>query len=242
MKNKKEIIAFTDGSSRGNPGPGGWGVVLLVPEGDGMRVVEKGGGEGSTTNNRMEMTAALEALKFIKDLCSDESFCLVTIYTDSSYLIKGITGWVFSWEKNNWRKKDGEPVKNEDLWRELLLFGKNMKTSWVHVKGHTGVPGNERADLIACSFADGEEVLLKNIDHKDYGVDLLSFKQNSTSSKNTKSSSKRAYSYISKVDGKVVSHESWESCKKRVEGISGALFKKVYSREEEDLLMRKWSD
>lgn len=239
-KNKKEIIAFTDGSSRGNPGPGGWGAVLIFPEREGIKVAEKGGAERLTTNNRMEMTAVIEVLKYTEFFYSKETSYPVTVYTDSSYLIKGITGWVFLWEKNDWKKNDGEPVKNEDLWRKLISLKKKMNISWVHVKGHSGVPGNERADEIACSFADGKDANLREVEYKDYGIDILSLKQSSTSSQKEKKSFKKAYSYVSEVAGDVMSHKSWDECKNRVEGARGARFKKVYSLEEEIELMKEW--
>ena len=235
----KEIVVFTDGSSRGNPGPGGWGAVLVL-SGEKRKVVEMGGMDKLTTNNRMEMTAVIEVLKYITDLYKD-NFYSVVIYTDSRYLIKGIKEWVKLWEKNNWKKKDGESVKNEDLWRKLISFKEKTDISWVHVKGHAGISGNERADEIACAFADGKEVNLRNVKYEDYGVDLLSLEQSSVSIKKEKNSSKKAYSYVSEVDGKVLTHKSWDECKKRVEGVSGARFKKVYSPKEEDELMKKWS-
>jgi ribonuclease HI len=139
----KEVEIFTDGACSGNPGPGGWGAVLRY----GKVEKELCGGEKETTNNRMELTAAIMALKALKEPCS------VTLTTDSKYLADGITkGWAESWKKNGWKKADKKPALNIDLWEEILeLFSKhNVNIVWV--KGHNGHPENERCDALAVSF------------------------------------------------------------------------------------------
>ncbi len=138
------IIAFTDGACSGNPGPGGWGVVLQAREGD--RVVrsrELSGGEAMTTNNRMELSAAIAALESLTRPTA------LTVVTDSAYLRDGVTRWIHGWRRNGWRTADRKPVKNEDLWRRLDAAAAAHQVAWEWVKGHAGHPENERADALA---------------------------------------------------------------------------------------------
>jgi len=136
---RDRVDIYTDGACSGNPGPGGWGA-LLVHDG-----VEKTicGGEKETTNNRMEMTAAIEALKALKRPCN------IHLYTDSSYLRDGITKWIHGWKKNGWRTADKKPVKNQDLWLELESQLERQQVTWHWVRGHAGHTENERADALA---------------------------------------------------------------------------------------------
>ena len=134
-----EVQAFTDGACRGNPGPGGWGVVLR----SGSREKELWGGELATTNNRMELTAAIEALKALTKPCS------VALYTDSTYVRSGITEWVRAWRARDWRTADRKPVKNQDLWQALSELAERHDVEWHWVRGHSGHPENERADGLA---------------------------------------------------------------------------------------------
>ncbi len=141
----KHIEIYTDGACRGNPGRGGWGAVLKY----GSVEKEISGGERSTTNNRMELTAAIEALKLLKEPC------IVTLTSDSKYLIDAIEKkWIDSWQKKGWKKADGKPVLNIDLWEELLLQMARHKITFVWVHGHTGHKYNERCDELATAFAD----------------------------------------------------------------------------------------
>jgi len=133
------VEAFTDGACRGNPGPGGWGVVLKA----GGQVKELSGGEPATTNNRMELKAAIEALAALKKPCR------VALYTDSVYVRSGITEWLPRWRARGWRTADKKPVKNQDLWEVLSALAANHKVSWHWIKGHSGHPENERADELA---------------------------------------------------------------------------------------------
>lgn len=135
----KEVEAFTDGACRGNPGPGGWGVVLRHRG----RVKELCGGDPLTTNNRMELTAAIRALEALKEPCR------VQLYTDSTYVKKGVTEWLPQWVKRGWRTADKKPVKNQDLWMELDALAKRHDVSWHWVRGHAGHVENERADALA---------------------------------------------------------------------------------------------
>lgn len=139
-----ELYAFTDGACSGNPGPGGWGVLLQAREGD--RVVkerELKGGEAATTNNRMELMAAIAALEAL------ERPATITLVTDSAYLRSGVTSWIHSWKRNGWRTADRKPVKNEDLWRRLDAAAARHQVRWDWVRGHAGHPENERADALA---------------------------------------------------------------------------------------------
>ena len=133
------VTIYTDGACKGNPGPGGWGAWLAW---DGHEK-ELCGGESSTTNNRMELTAVIEALGALKRTCE------VTIHTDSQYVRKGITEWIHGWKQRGWLTADRKPVKNADLWRRLDSMASVHHIDWRWVKGHAGDPGNERADALA---------------------------------------------------------------------------------------------
>ncbi len=135
----KVVTIYADGACKGNPGAGGWGAWLQAGE------VEREifGGEANTTNNRMELRAVIEALATLKRDCD------VIVYTDSSYVQKGISEWIHGWKRNGWRTSDKKPVKNEDLWRALDVLAQQHRVDWRWVKGHSGHPGNERADALA---------------------------------------------------------------------------------------------
>ncbi len=153
--NTNEIIIFTDGSSKGNPGPGGWAAIIKRPTTNNRQLTtEIGGKVGHTTNNRMELTAAIEALKKLTTY-NLQSTTKIKIYSDSKYLIDGITKWIQGWQRNGWRTKDKKDVLNRDLWETLdqLRTGKNIE--WRYIAGHVGHPENERCDVIAQAFAEG---------------------------------------------------------------------------------------
>ncbi|MEM7506237.1 MAG: ribonuclease HI [Pseudomonadota bacterium] len=139
-----QLYAYTDGGCSGNPGPGGWGVVLEARDGDAvLKSRELSGGELETTNNRMELTAAIRALEAL-DKPSE-----ITVVTDSTYVKNGITGWIHGWKKNGWKTADKKPVKNSELWQELDAAQSRHRVTWDWVKGHAGHPQNERADDLA---------------------------------------------------------------------------------------------
>jgi ribonuclease HI len=138
-KSENVVTIYADGACKGNPGRGGWGAMLSYGE----TVKEIFGGEADTTNNRMELRAVIEALKLLKRDCD------VIVYTDSSYVQKGISEWIHGWKRNGWRTADKKPVKNDDLWRELDGQSARHKIDWRWVKGHAGHAGNERADALA---------------------------------------------------------------------------------------------
>lgn len=140
MSSKNQIVEiYTDGACSGNPGPGGWGALLLY--GDNEKEIT--GGEFETTNNRMELTAAIEALKLLKRRCK------VELHTDSTYVRDGITKWIHGWKAKGWKTAAKKPVKNEELWRQLDEAAAKHDIEWKWVKGHAGDPGNERADELA---------------------------------------------------------------------------------------------
>jgi ribonuclease HI len=136
---RPHVIVYTDGACKGNPGPGGWGALLR----SGANEKELFGGERQTTNNRMELTAVIEALASLKRTCD------VTLHTDSEYVRKGITEWIHAWKQRGWKTADRKPVKNADLWARLDALRSLHHVDWRWVKGHAGDPGNERADALA---------------------------------------------------------------------------------------------
>jgi ribonuclease HI len=141
--NKKKIIIYTDGACKGNPGKGGWGVVII----DNNIKKELSGVCNNTTNNIMEMTAAIEALSYFKT-CKN-----ILIFTDSKYVLLGVTEWIYNWKKNNWLNKKKEQIKNKTLWLELDKLNNFHSIDWKWVKAHNGDPGNERADYLASKAA-----------------------------------------------------------------------------------------
>nr|WP_298415575.1 ribonuclease HI [uncultured Halomonas sp.] len=139
-----KVVIHTDGACRGNPGPGGWGALLNA----GRHDKTLNGFEATTTNNRMELMAAIMALRELKRACQ------VELHTDSQYLRKGITEWIHGWQKRGWKTAAKQPVKNAELWRELLAESQRHDVRWHWVKGHSGDPGNERADALANAAID----------------------------------------------------------------------------------------
>lgn len=135
----KKVIIYTDGACSGNPGAGGWGALLIC--GDVRKEIS--GGAADTTNNRMELQAAISSLNALKEPCE------VELFTDSQYVKNGITEWIIGWQKNGWKNSQKKPVKNADLWQELLAAAQPHKVQWNWVKGHAGDAGNERADTLA---------------------------------------------------------------------------------------------
>lgn len=148
---------YTDGSSKGNPGPGAWAAIVI-----GSQVREIGGSEKETTNNKMEITAAIEALKTIPENSA------AIIYSDSEYLIKGITIWIKNWQKNNWRTKDKKEVMNKYLWEKLFEETEKREVGWKKVLGHSGHLLNERCDEVAQQLAEGKSVELYNGSKQGY--------------------------------------------------------------------------
>lgn len=234
----KNILIFSDGASKGNPGSGGYGAILVI----GDTVQEFGGAEKNTTNNRMELTAAIKAFESCKTKTEE-----INIYTDSRYVINGITKWVFAWQKNNWQTKAKEEVLNKDLWESLVKVVKNKKIKWNYVGGHIGIAGNERCDEIASALASGERVDLYDGSLAKYKINILDLghdddkKTLKKSSSSKKSNSKSpAYSYLSLVKGVLHKDQTWAECEKRVKGVSGTKYQKAISEAHEQEILKSW--
>lgn len=236
----ERIVVFTDGAASGNPGPGGWGAIVVTPAG---RVVELGGGAPHTTNNRMELTGAIEALAY---LAGDST--PVAIFTDSSYLIQGITQWVWAWQRRGWKTAAGGDVLNRELWERLSGLVRSRGTgsiTWNWVRGHDGTPGNERVDQIAVAFSRGRSEALYDGPLDGYGVAIHPLPETtqapSRSAASGGSSAKASpHSYLSFVDGVLERHTTWAECEGRVKGRAGARFKKAMSADDEAAILRGW--
>ncbi|MFZ2038517.1 MAG: ribonuclease HI [Minisyncoccia bacterium] len=236
MNFQDKIIVFTDGSSSGNPGPGGWGTLIAYPAGSrGIEVVELGGGEKRTTNNRMELMAAIGALEEIKK--TDDK---IVIYSDSAYVINGITKWVFGWQAKGWMTLNKQEVLNRDLWERLAGLCKGKKIDWSKIDGHCGVAGNERVDEIATTFTNGKVPSLYRGLQKNYSVKFNDLSKCEIKTENKSRSSAKAYSYLSLLKGELQIHKTWDECKARVEGKSGAKYRKSISPENEKEIMKEW--
>lgn len=220
-----DILVFTDGASRGNPGPAGWGAVIALEK----KVQELGGAIDEGTNNEAELKAVVAVLKWLKDEAGEEA--TINIYSDSTYTISGATKWIFGWKSRGWTTKTGDPVKNKALWQQfdnLQSFYGN-KIDFHKVKGHASIPANERADDIATAFADGDDPDLYSGTKGGYGVSLdprPQYLENSPV-------------YFSLVDGVACQHNDWAECKDRVAGVS-AKYKKVRTITERDKLLEEW--
>lgn len=238
-KTTRPIIVFTDGAAKGNPGPGGWGAVVVTPD---DRVRELGGGSGHTTNNRMELSGPIEALRHLQDTPGR-----VAIHTDSTYVIQGIREWIWGWRKRGWKTAQGGDVLNRDLWERLssLVEQRGPKgIEWHYVRGHIGIPGNERVDEIANCFALNDDPGFYEGPLNAYPWNVLEIPEDTTVPKRSGNSSgtgaKKAYSYLSVVDGIPMRHATWAECEGRVKGRSGARFKKSKSADDEAAILREW--
>lgn len=234
---REYIQIFSDGACSGNPGPGGWASIILYPS---DQVVELGGGDPSTTNNRMEMTAALRALQAIEGHAG-----LVHFYTDSTYIIRGITQWIWGWRKRGWKTAEGADVSNKDLWEEISELvqkrGTKGKIEWLYSRGHIGIPGNERCDEIAVAYSKRLGIDLYEGSLKNYFVNILELpKETAVPEMRSPAEKKVAHSYLSNIGGLVYRHRDWPSCQRRVSGKSGAKFKKAGSAAEEIEILKSW--
>ena len=230
-------VAFADGAAKGNPGPGGWGAVVVTPDGT---ITELGGAARHTTNNQMELTAAIEALRHVGPTAGP-----VAIYTDSTYVIRGIRQWIHGWRRRGWRTAAGGDVVNRVLWETLAAIERKVgDVTWHWVAGHSGIPGNERADEIANAFAARRHPKLYRGSLLRYDVAVLDIPDDTRVPERTSgaSSTRRAaaYSYLSLVDGRPARHATWAECERRVKGRSGARFKKAMSPAEEESILRSW--
>lgn len=232
-----EIVIYTDGACSGNPGPGGWGTVVIYPDG---RLRELGGGEARTTNNRMELLAAIKGLEEVRMRPEP-----VLLYTDSTYVVNGATKWVAGWRRKGWRTSEGGPVLNQELWERLdaLASARKGRLTWGVVKGHSGHECNERCDAIAVAFSRRESPKLHDGPAVGCGYSLLPPTKDLIRDLTEKPSSPKAKKggiYLSYVDGKLERHATWAACAARVQGVSKARFKKVSSPEEEAATLRSW--
>lgn len=240
MSRIDHTIVFTDGAAKGNPGPGGWGAIVVTPD---RTVNELGGGSPHTTNNKMELSGAIAALEHTAGQPG-----LVAIYTDSTYLIQGITQWIWGWRKRDWRTAQGAEVLNRDLWQRLadLVAARGARNiDWRWVRGHIGTPGNERVDQIAVAFALRQPALLYAGPIDGYAIDILQVPDDTAMPKRSApgqgaSKSAAAHSYLSVVDGVPMRHATWAECERRVKGRSGARFKKSTSAADESAILREW--
>lgn len=242
----KEIIIHTDGAAKGNPGKGGWGTIIIL---DNKKVIELGDKVKLATNNQMELRAMIEGLKYVSQKIKPKN-AEINIYSDSNYLLNGITSWIEGWRVNGWQTKAKQDVLNKEYWEELSLYKEKLalenSLSFNKVKGHNGDPLNERCDDIASGFGLEEDVKLFSGDLEKYKkVFELSENVEHAVAKNVpqkkSSSSKQAYSYVSMVTDKVFADKTWAECEKRVKGKSGAKYKKVFSKEEEQDLIALWT-
>lgn len=240
-KTARPIVVFTDGAAKGNPGPGGWGVVVVTTD---DRVRELGGGTPHTTNNRMELTGPIEALRHLRDIAGP-----IAMYTDSTYVIRGIREWIWAWRRRGWKTAEGNDVLNRELWERLshAVQERGAKgIEWHYVRGHVGIPGNERVDEIANGFALNDDPGLYEGPLRGYPYPVLEIPEDTSlpqrSSSAAKGGAKKppAYSYLSVVDGVPMRHATWAECERRVKGRSGARFKKAASREDEVAILRGW--
>lgn len=229
----KKITIFTDGAAKGNPGKGGFGVVISYED----KVLELGGYKEYTTNNEMELQAVVQALKQIAGKAKS-----VEIYTDSKYVVEGAKGWVFGWAKNGWKTKAETDVLNKELWQELLpLLGK-VEIEWHKVPGHVGIVGNERADTIASDLAEGKNVVFFDGFIRDYTLNIADTSYDEVAAQKRSDARKRqaqsAYSYVSMVDGVIQIHKTWKECEARVKGKKGTKFKKSLDTENEKEIIK----
>ena len=239
---RQPIVVFTDGAAKGNPGPGGWGAVIVTPHGE---VTELGArAPGTTTNNRMELTGAIRALFEIRGVPG-----AVSLYTDSTYVIQGIRAWIFGWRKRGWKTATGGDVLNRDLWEQLddLVTARGKGgIEWHYVRGHAGIPGNERVDEIADGLAQGRAITLYRGPLIGYPCAILDLPSEtdvparSPSTGGASRSKGAAYSYLSVVDGELARHTTWAECERRVKGRAGARFKKAMSQGDEAVILRDW--
>jgi len=234
------VVVFCDGAAKGNPGPGGWGVVIATPEG---RVTELGGAAPHTTNNKMELTAAIRGLTAIEEIDGP-----VAMYTDSTYVIQGLNEWIWGWRRRGWKTATGTDVLNRELWQALdALASARGKggVAWHYVRGHSGIPGNERVDAIADGLARGLPIVLYDGPLAEYALPIFDLPDDTSVPKRTasaagRSSKSAAYSYLSLVDGTAMRHATWADCERRVKGRSGARFKKAIDAADESAILRSW--
>lgn len=227
------IILFTDGAARGNPGPGGWAFVAITRTNETCTVFENAAAHNPTTNNEMELTAIIKGLEYILKQTEHLKKVEVTINLDSAYVKDGSTKWVKGWAKNGWLTKEGLPIKNKILWQTLHTLLPQLAATtvinWNLVKGHSGVPGNERCDVLATSCADKIPVSFYEGDIKNHpvGERLLIIP-----------TVVKTY-YLAYKNNIVMRFNTWDECRQWTSG-GGARYKKVNSTFEENEVLKSW--
>jgi ribonuclease HI len=243
---KDQIIIYGDGACSGNPGPGGYGAIVLFPDGT---VEELAAHYPQTTNNRMEILAVMESFKLIIKSHHFVTLKSLQIFTDSVYLIRGATQWLFGWKKKGWKNATGEPIANPDLWSEMdkVLFqmktkNPDLKIEWNFVKGHADIPGNERCDEIAVAMSKNNHIDLYFGSADGYLFDIykLPEKKPLPDMKSKDTGPKKTSWYLSLVNGVFKTHKTWGECEAVVKGRPGVKFKKVSSDEEEAQIKKQW--
>jgi len=237
MSDRPHLI-FCDGACSGNPGPGGWAALLIFSD---DTVEETGGKQTHTTNNQMELMAATEGLRRLGSAPGD-----AVIYTDSTYVIKGITQWIWGWKKKGWLSASGNPVLNQTYWEALdqaCYARKSLgKIHWKYVAGHSGFAGNERVDVIAVEFSKQGTPSLFRGTLADYSVPVFPLPPDvALAESRTGSGEKKApVFYVSLLGDVPMRHATWKSCEGRTKGRSGAKFKKVTSESEAHAVLTAW--
>jgi ribonuclease HI len=234
------IRIITDGACRGNPGPGGWAALIIRSDHTGQtdqtdQVEEIGGYEPETTNNRMELRAAIEGLRRVPTNAE------VVIVTDSRYVMRGMTEWLAGWQRRGWQTSTGTPVRNRDLWQTLAdLVG--QRATWQHVYGHTGDPYNERANDLAQAYAAGKRPppAPPELAAPVAGSTARSPTGQQALGQQVAASRPARRTYLSLVHGDLARHSTWDDCRMRVHGVSGARYKKCTSPEEEIATVTAW--
>ncbi len=241
-----DVIIYCDGACSGNPGPGGWGSVVIV----GDFVVELGAGSPATTNNRMEMTATAEALRYVLENYAKGDIATIHIFTDSVYVIRGITQWIFGWKKRGWKNAANDEVSNQDIWMQLDQVVATVKSQfqgeikWHFVKGHSGVAGNERCDEIAVAYSKKKYIELHQGSAAGYVFDVVHLPEikalPEVKKKTNASGVKTSVAwYLSYINGVLAKHATWKECEAVVKG-RPAKFKKVTSLVEEETIKKSW--
>lgn len=240
------IIIYTDGACSGNPGPGGWGSVVYVPSGKMNQgiVTELSGYLAPTTNNQMELQSVISALKFVAPTDNE-----IIVYTDSTYVIRGMTQWIFAWKNRGWKTAEGKDVSNKSLWIELESVVKkcSKKIQWKYVRGHQGIHGNERCDALAVAESKREFIEKYSGASEYYFFDILEtplteplpeMKGKKTDS--TGNLKPADVSYLSYINGVLYRDKTWSACEARIKGRPGVVFKKVKNESEEKECLAKW--
>ncbi len=236
----EKVWIYTDGACSGNPGPGGWGSIILniKNNNDLTHIIEIGGREEKTTNNRMEMTALGKALAHLQKQKAE-----IKVFTDSSYVVNGLKQWCANWSKNGWKKSDGSEVENVKYWQRLFVLYKEriesgQSVELVQIESHAGIAGNERCDEIAVEFSKGGEPDLFDGVYTEY-LDLLGFDILKEPKQATPSLKIKPY-YLSMINGKVERHKTWPECEARVKNQKNVKYKKCHSESEEKQILKSW--